>query len=223
MRDRFDFTLLALQCAWHEPWTAESHPTFQPGFRTAVFEVALCLHHTGMPREIHGHIVQYLARDWWPDTRASCWNYDCMLAELRKQEECRDAGEEYVPPAVTFCVCGVAAYCSRTCRENDWKSGGHKRMCGKPPYCRPTVKEYRFCEVIRQKVLGVSDESDAMALEQNQSELVMDELVVEDEDEGDDGSWESVDSDEEMEAPSGETRTTTSLITEFFKAHYKDR
>ena len=157
MRDRFDFSLLALQCAWHEPWTAETHSTFQPGFRTAVFQVALCLQGVGMPRELHSHIVQYFARDWWPDSRAQCWNYDCILEQLRKQEECRASsggGEPYVPPVVKFCVCGVAAYCSRACRENDWKSGGHKRMCGKPPYCRPTAKDYRFCQVIRQKVSG---------------------------------------------------------------------
>lgn len=231
MRDRFDFTLLALQCAWHEPWKEESHMTFQPGFRTAVFQVAMCLHHVGMPRELHGHIVQYFARDWWPDSRISCWNYDCMLEQLRKQEECRDSGDEYVPPAVKFCICGVAAYCSRSCRENDWKGGGHKRVCGKPPYCRPTAKDYRFCQVIRAKGAGGGElltNGDGSNVQEGVVEKDQSEDVIIDGDEGDeeddDGSWESVDSDdEEMEEPSNKTRTATSLTTEFFKAHYKDR
>ena len=232
MRDRFDFTLLALQCAWHEPWKAESHMTFQPGFRTAVFHVAMCLHHVGMPRELHGHIVRYFARDWWPDSRVSCWNYDCMLEQLHKQAECRDSGDEYVPPAVKFCICGVAAYCSRSCRENDWKGGGHKRMCGRPPYCRPTVKEYRFCQAMRARGAGGDGELLINGDDSNVQERVVEKDQSEDEiidgddedDEDDDGSWESVDSDdEEMEEPSNATRTVTSLITDFFKAHYKDR
>ena len=213
---RFGFSLLALQCAWREPWTAESHPTFQPGFRTAVHQVALSLYRLDMPKELHGHIVQYFSRDWWPDNRSSCFYYDCMLEQLRKEEECRETGDLYVRPSVKFCECGVAVYCSRACREADWK-GGHKRVCGRPPSCRPTAKEYRLCEVIRSMQKG----GDVKDGGEQESEMI----VEEEEDDADDGSWESVDSDEDLDEnmEGALALTITARITDFFKQHYKDR
>eukprot|EP00977_Amphora_coffeiformis_P005556 scaffold1170_cov174-Amphora_coffeaeformis.AAC.40 len=209
---RFGFSLLALHCAWREPWTAESHPTFQPGFRTAVHQVALSLHRLDMPKELHGHIVQYFSRDWWPDERACCFYYDCQLEQLRKEEECRETGEMYVRPPVKFCECGVFAYCSRACREADWKAG-HKRVCGRPPSCRPTGKEYRLCEVIRRMQEG----GDVNDVGEQESEMIVDEG------DADDGSWESVDSDEDLEENMEGALTITARIMDYFKQNsYKD-
>jgi len=219
LESRFGFSLLALRCAWREPWTAESHPTFQPGFRNAVRQVDLLLHRLEMPKELHGHIVQYFSRDWWPDSRAGCFYYDCMLEQVRKEEECRETGDVYVRPPVKFCQCGVAAYCSKACREGDWKRG-HKRECGRPPYCRLTAKEYRLCEVIRHLQEGRDMKS---GVEQERQIIVEEKDVDADADaDTDDGSWESLDSDEDSEESMEGTPTITACIMNFFKQHYKD-
>lgn len=221
LRGRFDFTLFALQCAWYEPWTAESHPTFQPGFRTAVSQLALCLQRIGMPRELHSHIVQYFSRDWWPDDRLTCWHYDCMIDQLRKREECRGKGETYVPPAVKFrCEgCRVPTYCSRACREADWKDV-HKSVCGKPPYRRPTQEDYQFCEAIRHDKVDNSDQRAHVppTMSTTEEEIVID--VAGD----DDGSWESVESDDEEEDElANDPAARTTRIVNFFKSHHKER
>lgn len=62
------------------------------------------------------------------------------------------------------------------------------------------------------------DAHGTVPMEEDQEEMLMDG------DEVDDDDWESVDSsDEELEEPSDAQRSSTALITEFFKAHYKDR
>ena len=218
LASRFDFSLLALQCAWREPWTPDSHPTFQPGLRTAVRQVALCLQRAHLPRELHGHIVQYFSRDWWPDNRACCWNYDCQLDQMRKREACADTGEEYKPPSLKFCDCGVALYCSRACRDADMKDG-HRRFCGRPPMCRPTAQEYRFCDVIRRTINpGSEDEVMEESTDHDKDEIVVD---ADDDDDDDDDDWESVDSDEESDESSDATRDATSQILNFFQSRHK--
>lgn len=139
-----------------------------------------------------------------------------MLEQVRLEEESRAGGDIYVSPPVKFCECGVAAYCSRACREADWK-GGHRRCCGRPPFCRPTVREYRFCQVIR----ALKEGNDVIDMGEADTQMLM-----EDDDDGDDddGSWESVDSHEDLEeAIEEETPSITSRIVEFFKPYYKDR
>ena len=99
-------------------------------------------------------------------------------------------------------------------------------MCGKPPYCRPSAKEYRLCEVVRhngstngiEQTNGSGTEI-AVPMEEDDDEVLNEEEIVED----DDDDWESVESGEEFEEPVDEARTTTSLISEFFRGHYKDR
>lgn len=192
-------------------------------------QVALCLQRLGMPRELHGHIVQCFARDWWPDDRQTCWHYDCMLDQLRIQEECRVGGETYVPPPVKFVCdgCRTTSYCSRSCRESDWKDG-HKNVCGKPPYRRPTREDYTFCETIRYNDEQMEDVV-TITLPTNATgggggggeDMVVDLDVVGDDD--DDGSWESVVSDEEEETIDEAPMGLTGRIVNFFRSHYKDR
>jgi hypothetical protein len=216
LRDRFDFTLLSLQCAWNEPWTPESHPSFQPDFRTAVHQVALCLHSKGLPRELHGHIVQYFSREFWPDERRECRQYDCMVEQVRRQEECRDTGDVYVRPPVEFCDCHVATYCSRgPCRGLDWKDG-HKWLCNRPPCRRPTAEDVRFCKAIQNN--EPYTEEGVVPQAGGKDEI---EWEAAEGDEDDDDDWESVESDEEMDEPTDSTPNVTSAIVDYFKKHSK--
>jgi hypothetical protein len=217
LRDRFDFTTLSLQCAWNEPWTPESHPSFQPDFRTAVHQVALCLHSKGLPRELHGHIVQCFNREWWPDERRQCWQYDCILEQVRRQEECKVMGEVYVRPPVEFCDCRMTAYCSRgPCRGLDWKDG-HKRVCNRPPCRRPTTEDFRFCQAIRNN--EPYTEEGAVLPAASSADIEWE--ATEGEDDEDDDDWESVDSDEAMEEPTDPTPNVTRAIVDYFKKYNK--
>jgi hypothetical protein len=221
---RFDFSLFALVCEWNKPWTPESHMSFQPPFRRAVQTLALSLHRIHLPGVLLGNIAQFLPRDGWPDKRRRCWNYHC-LAEHDVEKmlvQCKYGIAESsslttakTEASVVCKKCRVAFYCCRGCREEDYKAG-HKKICGRPPFCIPGKQEMRFCELIASG--GVSSD-DAMA---NQDESAAKEAHEEDtdndNDDDGDGSWESIDSDDDMEEDEDDTKTNnlTSQILQFF-------
>lgn len=216
---RFDFSLFALVCEWNKPWTPESHMSYQPPFRRAVQTLALSLHRLHLPGVLLGNIAQFLPRDGWPDKRKRCWNYHClaehdvdnMLVQYGIAES-SSLTTTKTEASVACKKCRVAFYCCRGCREEDYKAG-HKKICGRPPFCIPGKQEMRFCEFIANGgVLGdytMANQEESAAKEAHEEEMDNDD---------DDGSWESIDSDDDMEEDEDDTNTNhlTSQILRFF-------
>jgi hypothetical protein len=238
-RARYDFSLLNLASAWNTPWTPRSHMSFQPEFRKAMKAIALCTHRLGWPIELVHHIGMFLNRDWWPDDRKECWNSECQIASISKAT---DAYTEYVmttgtskdskdkkqfadflfQPCSTLkpCLkCNTTRYCSKRCKENSYKIS-HKRCCSKPPCCKckPTSDEmqlYRDLEAlgsIKKPFFVQFAEKD----EKETNGIAVDQQVGEDDD--DNGSWESMDTNED----SADDVRATDIIYKFFSKNNYD-
>ena len=200
---RYDFTLLKLVHSWNSPWKPGRHHSYQPQFRAAVKAIFLCSNRLGMPHDIACYISQFLPRSFWPDERARCWCDDCsvdnaislMIWKLNGKLEDRKPKLQ----VSKLCECRVAMYRNNEHRRKD--SGQHRKWCQSIPLCIPGREEERFCQLIESKLAGelVADETaDAVAMD----------------DEGDDeGSWESIASDEEE---TNEPKSVTEMIHDFF-------
>jgi hypothetical protein len=212
LKARHEFSLLGLLRAWHAPWSPASHHSFQPSFRKAVCTLAVCAHRLHMPSEMALRVFEFLPRDWWPDERKECWCWDCIVKDMGKRhqekrlqrigvvgEENEKRDSERVR-SLAYCPgCSVAMYCCHAHRAYHFKES-HKRECQIPPFRRLGPKEDAlFAEVFGQE--------DIDHLPPNP------DLDVEGDD--DDGSWESIDSNEELEH---ETElSTTRIVTRFFE------
>ena len=146
---RYDFNLVALLRAWRSHWTPESHQSFQPEFRAAIYTLFLSLNaRWSIPNEIIMKIATFLSRDFFTDRRRQCWYFTCQSSRaikriLRKQgcKGSRGVGETTTTTEsdskASACFpcpkCKVAWYCSKACQVSDYKEG-HKKVCGSPPY-----------------------------------------------------------------------------------------
>jgi hypothetical protein len=231
IRARHDFTLLLLQRVWQAPWLPETHASFQPRFRDAVKAVALCTHRLGFPHDTMVAVCSFLNRDWWEEPRKKCWTYECLCEQSFKTIEQRFSHNTSIdsPAAVTpeYCPhCRVAMYCSKECRDKDFKVG-HKKKCCRPPFSStaPDKEELQLCvEILKDSVTPLppflTSRSTAGVDIVGQVFAAPDGDTVDDEmgDVDDDGSWETVESgDEETKEAEGPTIPKTARIYKFFK------
>jgi MYND finger len=180
-----------------------------------------------------GNIAQFLPREGWPDKRRQCWNYHCLAEHdvdkmLARHGIVKNSSPLTTtkPEASVFCKkCRVAVYCSRACREEDFKAG-HKKICGRPPFCIPGKQDMLFCQVIANG--GVAGD-ETMANQEESAATEADEAAHDDDIDnndygGDDGSWESIDSDDDMEEDKDDTNTNnvTRQILQFFDKYNDD-
>jgi MYND finger len=231
---RYDFTLLLLQRAWQAPWSPASHASFQPGFRDAVKAVALCTHSLGFPHETMMTICSFFNREWWDDSRKQCWNFECLGDQSLKSIERRVAGgtvPDTGPTRFEHCPhCHVAVYCSKECRDKDYKLG-HKKKCNRPPLLSraPDSEELELCSAI----LESCDAPLPAFLTSNNKEPIPKPFVanhpdidakvendcdgmVEDDDD-DDGSWETLESEDDRDGQNEAELSKTARIHKYFK------
>lgn len=214
---RYDFSLLVFLRQWHAPWTPDSHLSFSLPFRRSVSTLALCAHRYGVPHDMVALVNSFLPRSWWPDDRRCCWCRDCQMTSLKHQsqssnwdsqyclrserkEKSKDGQsshlgserEEKSKPPLTLMTCSgcqVAMACSKEHMKVMHKDG-HKRYCGLPPFRAPFHEDdNEICRVLG--VLGYGEEE----VRENVDD--QDDAVTQEDDIIDDGSWESVDSNEE--------------------------
>jgi hypothetical protein len=217
----FNFSLLAMVCAWKEPWNPESHASFSSQFRNASRTLALCLGRqcggggTGsstFPSEVVRSIISYLPREAWPEDQFFCWHHDCCVKQMAVQMFDEGFALKASPTTATATAtaattttlsssrkhitckkCGIPRYCSKSCCENDKET--HKQMCIEPPYCGVDQEHVAFCQSIADGSYKLSPTTT------QQNEEAMDEDDNDDDDiddDDDDGSWESMDSNEEQ-------------------------
>lgn len=217
---RHDFSLVLLLRAWNSPWTVNSHHSFQKPVREVVKTLLLCANRIRMPTDIATHVSSYLRRDWWPDERSQCWYEECLTkgaTQLLDQKLLqKDVSDLRPQKSFHFCrECHVALYCSHGCARGDWR-GGHKPLCGKPPYRIPGLEE----DQLFQDVLTVPESALGEQMRQFLASRLgqHEEINVYDDDSG---SWESMDSDDDDEAQS---ETVTEIVFRFFdKLSYRSQ
>jgi hypothetical protein len=225
LKARYNFTIMALLRAWDAPWTPATHRSFQPEMQVAVRTFALCTHRLNFPNEIVQKVASFLNRTWWPDSRRQCWSFDCQLDQIGKQMSRRIQKRPAKNKSVVCqpCSgCGVAWYCSKRCKGEDMKAG-HKRVCETIFSTGSPEDDVLFRKVFKNELPAfisvVQESGDVEALDSSfdgrragESEVV----VVEGDD--DDGSWESMDTDEEDETDEGSMSSKTKAICQYFKA-----
>lgn len=202
-------------------------------------------------------ICAFLSRDWWEDSRKQCWcyecRYECRYDQAGKAIEHQLSNHNSIDSktdALEYCPhCRVAMYCSKECRDKDYKVG-HKKMCCRPPLQStvPDKVELQLCvdilkddatslpkfltsrntesvDIVRQAFAapGSTDEHNSggdMAVDSMADDDLMDDDAGGDDD--DDGSWETVESgDEGTKEAEGSTISKTARIYKYFKEAYK--
>lgn len=218
--------------AWQAPWSPTTHASFQPDFRNAAKAVALCTHKLGFPHEIVSGICSFLNRDWWDDSRKQCWSYDCRsemnfkILSPKKSEQCTS---DTKTEALEYCPnCRVALYCSKNCREKDYKET-HKKRCCRPPFrtTLPDYEELQLCVEILQtgdtslpqfltarSTAAIDNVRQASMFPSSTNQSIGDENV---DDDSDAGSWETVGSDEGADDTEMSPITKTTRIYKYFK------
>jgi hypothetical protein len=236
---RYDFSLLVFLRQWHAPWTPDSHLSFSIPFRRSVSTLALCAHRFGVPHDMVALVNSFLPRSWWPDDRRRCWCRDCQMNNSKQKSQSSNwdsqyclrsekndqinrlsgeeksnaiasstTGEDKSKPAPTLITC-AGCQVAMTCSKEHMKflhKDGHKRYCGLPPFRAPFHEEDN--EICRE-VLG-----DEIVLETNGLENIIDEQNTQEVDIIDDGSWESVNSNEEEAVEPGKS----DVIFSFFNS-----
>jgi len=213
--------------SWQAQWAPESHASFQRAFRDAVKTIALCTHRLGFPHEIIQHVSCFLPRNGWPDPREQCWSYECCVDTVCKTvsrmfSEQQGEPQSVETPSLKYCEkCHFSTFCAKKeCYENEFKLG-HKRSCCRPPFLAtaPDDDEIKFCvEIFKDAPNSIpSTLTEISTAVENEGKPSQDEAMQEEDgwddiEEDDDGSWETMDSDEEeAEAPS-----KTAIIYKYF-------
>ncbi|KAL7560946.1 hypothetical protein ACA910_022434 [Epithemia clementina (nom. ined.)] len=228
----FNFSLLAMVCAWREPWTPSSHMSFSSQYRTSAVTLALCLERhcsTAMPKEVLRTIISYLPREAWVEDDNFCWHYECSMQQTATkmflpEDESSSNNNNRKQYKLTCKRCGIPRYCSKSCLEQDRKDM-HRRICIEPPYCPINKEHIAFCQSIEDgsyKKMPNANNPPEKALQAVKDVNEADNC--DDDDDDDDGSWESVDSDEEEQEenkPEDQSKppSLTKVVTQFMRNH----
>jgi hypothetical protein len=206
-------TLLKLLQAWNSPWSPASHHSFQPQFKAAVRTLVLCAGRVGLPSDVGFHIAKFLPRSAWTDERDRCWCDDCAVDNAVCLMTWKLGGlkPDQAPKlnVTRPCVCQIAMYKSSEHRRKH--AGQHRKGCNKIPLRLPGREELLLCNFVDAKLRG-----EEVHFEEAGPEIGNDEA------EDDEGSWESMDTDDEvfMEKP----QSVTSVVFDYFnRKSYKLR
>lgn len=210
----FNFSLLAMACAYRDYWTPSSHVSFSPSFREAARTLALALtRYHSFPSEVLQHMISYMPRDAWPEEDHYCWQYDCALKQMATRVlEGSPSGSETVENGRKYFTCrkcNIPRYCSKQCRDQDYKDM-HKRVCVEPPYCVIGKEHVEFCRSVEDGSYNTPKKHSEVA------KLVpaADQGIVEGDDDDDGSSWESVDTEEEELEEEGIEQQADLTLTE---------
>lgn len=214
----YDLSLLKLVQAWHMPWSADSHHSFQRPYRAAVKVILLCINRAGLPNEIAHNVVSFMPRSCWPDERARCWCNDCLLDNSVSLMTWKLGGRqlEQTPKlmATKRCpTCSFVTYKKGEHRKQD--AGNHGKYCNKPPYRTPGAQEAKFCRAVSAMIAGDGGSVDMAEV---------DDCDAADGDDGswdDEGSWESIDSNENQSTGSTHQLVSTFIFDWFNQKTYK--
>ena len=203
--------------------------SFQPSFRVAIKTVALCANRLNMPSEIALKVGSYLNRQWWHDDRCQCWSYDCSVESMARQLRQKRGGTGRSIQKNKTCQpcsgCGLAWYCSKKCREDDFKTG-HKKICGLPPWqVHCSAQEYSLHHsVFHGSSIPPYLVNEKLDIECGNTEPLSPspkENNKDFEDDGacsDDGSWESIESaEDEAGSENASMSSRTRVICHFFE------
>jgi hypothetical protein len=153
-----NLSLRALNDTWKQPWTKETHMSFQPQFRQAVKTLGVCMQKMKAPQVLANQIASFLPRDAWPDARSACFFPECIekscIVSLREKKKQRgekvktlfsfDLDRDSPPEHASILgSCGVARYCCTKHCNRHYTSGGHKRFCDQLGIVRPKRKRGR--------------------------------------------------------------------------------
>ena len=238
---RYDFTLLLLQQAWNHHWTPQRHHTFQKPFREAAKSLFLSSHRIGMPLEIARKVIEYLPRTWWPDKEAKCWCQQCLvessiqLMRSKLASEAESNGWTWKQPLVTVrCPdCPIASWVSHDHRKRDYRA--HLCDCGKPPFKTFDFDDQLLCQDVGRataredlilntsvilcaaNVLTQSSFTDSIP-ESSRSAGSENYVDINNGNNDDDGSWESVEEgDDEVEQ---QEKSATDIIFKYFNERF---
>lgn len=209
------------------------HHTFPRAFCFGIKELLLCTRRLGLPNEVGLRMLPYVDRRWWQD-QPQCWSYTCQLDKITKDVVRRRQNEVAVPngivkPLLACSGCRTAVYCSKKCLKDDLKAG-HRRLCCLPPFKRSRDEETAlFRDVFKNDIPEMllyndnleSGEVDnvAKADEVENTKTVVNGGIVDDDDgDDDDGSWESWDSNGNVESSTLPLNLTDTISQYFSKS-----
>ena len=218
-------------CAYREPWTPSSHQSFSSQFRAATFTLALCLQRCGgigaMPKDVLEIILSYLPRDAWPQDDSFCWHYECAMKQSalqlfgsKKKNTNAVTSKRKIQVPLTCKTCRVPRYCSQTCLTRDYKEM-HKRICIEPPYCEIKQVHMDFCRSVQE---GAFQSRQPPSKRDGVDELLIWAGLEPYGDDDEDGSWESMDTDDEEEsdeAAAKQPQTLTQAVVKFMSKQRK--
>lgn len=142
-------------------------------------------------------------RSWWPDPRIRCWSYSCQQSIARQNGA--------ISKSFISCKCGVAWYCSKNCQENDFRLG-HRRGC--------VILCSGVCDVVGSELLQRYAKL-PKSFDTFEDDIPMD-TRIDGEDESnnddDDGSWESIDTDDDERMENSSASIATLDIVRFIKS-----
>jgi MYND finger len=232
-----DYSLMLMLREWYRPWSPETHASFPPEFRSAVKTMLLASHRVSLPAEVTHRVLEFLHRDWWPDSRRQCWNFDCQAESTQSYYNAERDARPAVPARflttndfVRCHHCQIATYCSEACRSSDWKSF-HKSHCNRPPCRIPGPDEETFIASLEepgdsQPNEGTNDTRGALSEAVPRQEAQIDEtseIVVEDDgddewedEESENEEWEDMETDDD-ENGNGEDLSRAQRIYRYFR------
>jgi MYND finger len=223
---------------WYRPWNPKTHASYQPEVRSAVKTVLLASHRVSLPAEVTHRVLEFLHRDWWPDSRRQCWNFDCQVESTQNHYNAERDARPTIPARflttnnyIRCHHCQIATYCSEACRSSDWKNF-HKSYCNRPPCRIPGPDEDAFIASLEDPGASVPNEiaNDSRGAQRAAAETR--QVVQQDdaseaavEDDGDDEwedeeseneEWEDMETDDE-DGDNGEEESQAQKIYRYFR------
>lgn len=237
-----DYSLMLLLREWYRPWSPENHASYPPEIRSAVKTMLHASHRVSLPAEVTHRVLEFLHRDWWPDSRRQCWNFDCQVESTQNYYNAERDARPTVPARFLTTTnyvrchhCQIATYCSEACRSSDWKNF-HKSYYNRPPCRIPGADEEAFITSLEEPGVSVPNEGTNVsrgahvAAETGQHAHRDDAAEVAVEDDGDeewedeeseDEEWEDMETDDEDGVNGGDTSRAQRIYRYFRDRTYR--